>query len=520
MKSADSRPVPPEECSGTVRRLAGYLPILPLLLAVILRLPLLFSELQYDEIWTLANFTQLDCLRILTDVSLPNNHPVNTLVLKLLSGVFSEAPLLRSGVFLCGIAVVYLCGKCAEMFDTSKECSFAAQLLAAAMPPLIVYSVTARGYIFQLLGLQLCVLGLHRSVKSEHCDRYAIAAIAGGGTVAFLSVSSGVMFLFAVALGYLLLTPKARRFNASALTGGALLAFMAGAYYILLFNTLRSGQQWGEELSTFMDWINFASRTVSAQLPLFIIPWVLTGIIFLRKLRIIFALSLLPLLLALVTNGGPERVYLPLCITYTVIAAGGFSVLCQRSSRQRKAIISLLVICAAGNWFFPEPVWTVPSPAADMRLALAKMPEEILPVLPATAGLPAQVNAPELEEKLNSRIWRVKQLYILHCKNGEFNGADSSKSEQRMNFNIRGREIREPAAGYCYQLSPLSAPPRPGTVVFAVFPMTPPEEFLKYSGRKLRLNIWLNKSFHLYICEITEAEFPVNCPGSFYRLEE
>ena len=148
------------------------------------------------------------------------------------------------------------------------------------------------------------------------------------------------------------------------------------------------------------------------------------------------------------------------------------------------------------------------------------MPTEVLPVLPATAGLPAQVNAPELVEKLDSRVCQVKQLYILHCQNGEFNGADSGNSEQRINFNICGREVRDPAAGYCYQLSPLSAPPRPGTVVFAVFPMTPPEEFLKYSGRKLRLNIWLNKSFHLYICEITEAEFPVNCAGNFYRLEE
>ena len=520
MKSADLRPAPPEEGSGTLRRLSGYLPVLPLLLAAVLRLPLLFSELQYDEIWTLANFTQLDCLRILTDVSLPNNHPVNTLVLKLLSGVFSEAPLLRGGVFLCGIAVVYLCGKCAKIFDVSQECSLAAQLLAAAMPPLIVYSVTARGYIFQLLGLQLCILGLHRSTKSEHCDRYAIAAIAGGGTLVFLSVSSGVMFLFAVALGYLLLTPKAHRFNISALTGAAILALTAGAYYILLFNTLRSGQRWGEEFTSFMDWINFTSRTVSAQLPLFIIPWVLAGIIFLRKLRTVFALSLLPLLLAWITNGGPERVYLPLCVTYTVIAAGGFSRLCQHSTRQRKAVISLLMLCAAGNWFFPEPVWTVPTPAADMRLALAKMPAEVLPVLPATAGLPAQVNAPELVEKLDSRVCQVKQLYILHCQNGEFNGADSGNSEQRINFNIRGREVRDPAAGYCYQLSPLSAPPRPGTVVFAVFPMTPPEEFLKYSGRKLRLNIWLNKSFHLYICEITEAEFPVNCAGNFYRLEE
>ena len=56
-----------------------------LLVAAVLRLPGLSGEWQYDEIWTLFNFTDLSAGQILTDVSLPNNHPVNTLLMKLLS---------------------------------------------------------------------------------------------------------------------------------------------------------------------------------------------------------------------------------------------------------------------------------------------------------------------------------------------------------------------------------------------------------------------------------------------------
>ena len=43
------------------------------------------AHLLYDEFWTLLNFVQLDIFRILTDLSLPNNHPLNTLMLKIFS---------------------------------------------------------------------------------------------------------------------------------------------------------------------------------------------------------------------------------------------------------------------------------------------------------------------------------------------------------------------------------------------------------------------------------------------------
>ena len=170
------------------------IPVLLLLLAAVLRALQLSVELQYDELWTLINFTQLDTFKILTDLSLPNNHPVNTLVLKLLSQISLAPVILRLGVFLCGIMVVYLTGECAKLLSSDREYPLAAQFLAALSLPLIYFSVYSRGYMFQLAGLQLCILGMYRSATNDN-DRAAPFMIATGRILCCFSVSSGIMFL-------------------------------------------------------------------------------------------------------------------------------------------------------------------------------------------------------------------------------------------------------------------------------------------------------------------------------------
>ena len=54
-----------------------------LLAALLIRLfGMLFSPLEYDEIWSLENFSALGATRIFTDLALPNNHPLNSLFVK------------------------------------------------------------------------------------------------------------------------------------------------------------------------------------------------------------------------------------------------------------------------------------------------------------------------------------------------------------------------------------------------------------------------------------------------------
>ena len=80
-----------ENCRSRTELIPGAI----LLLAAILRIKGLFSELQYDEIWSLQYFIPLDVFKILTDLALPNNHPVNTLILKFLHGISYEPAFLR-----------------------------------------------------------------------------------------------------------------------------------------------------------------------------------------------------------------------------------------------------------------------------------------------------------------------------------------------------------------------------------------------------------------------------------------
>ena len=85
--------------------------ILPL--ALIFPLALMTANLTYDEFWSLIRFAPLGAGEILTDLSLPNNHPLNTLFLKLLSPVSPAPLLLRLPSLLCGAAVPLLCGELA-----------------------------------------------------------------------------------------------------------------------------------------------------------------------------------------------------------------------------------------------------------------------------------------------------------------------------------------------------------------------------------------------------------------------
>ncbi|MBR7108283.1 MAG: hypothetical protein IKC89_07710 [Lentisphaeria bacterium] len=493
------------------------IPVLLLLLAAVLRALQLSVELQYDELWTLINFTQLDTFKILTDLSLPNNHPVNTLVLKLLSQISLAPVILRLGVFLCGIMVVYLTGECAKLLSSDREYPLAAQFLAALSLPLIYFSVYARGYMFQLAGLQLCILGMYRSATNDN-DRAAPFMIATGGILCCFSVSSGIMFLLCAAVGHLLLAPEECRFKKKFLISTIVTAIILLIYYAALYTRIRAGQHWGIEITSLSVWLTFAARTVSALLPLFLIPWVAAGSIFDRRCRIIMLTALLPLLLAVVTNGGPERVYLPLAVVFILIAAGGFNALRKKFPQHKKILMMLLVLSGIGSWCVPEPVWQLQTPAADLRKSLTATPENTLVALPGTAGFPAAMNAPELAQLAEQRAaMPAAALVMLHCDEGKFNGSDNSFGEVEMRFPVRGKRLNI-LPGYSYALTRCETPP-PGTTVLVQFFDAPSEEFVKYSGKKIRLNLWLNKRCQLYICEVPPQGLPV-VNGICYRIGE
>lgn len=490
-----------------------------LLVAAVLRLPGLSGEWQYDEIWTLFNFTDLSAGQILTDVSLPNNHPVNTLLMKLLKN-FSTAPqIIRLGVFISGIYVVFMAMKLAgRAGNKNKIAVLCAGILSAFSPALILFSVVARGYIFQIAGLMLCVDRMLDVALTEK-NRYTVWKIIAGGVVAFLAVSSGIMFLGVIAAGYLLLAPKEYRWDKSVLISGVVLLVVALSYYLPLYDQLRAGQQWGNEIDSFSGLISFGFTTLKAHLPVFTALPVLSGVIFLPVMRKVFLFSLLPLILALFTKAGPERVYLPLTVVFIIIGACGAAEVWKRSVKYRKVLI-VLFCCGIILDFklFPE-VWILPAPAAAAEQIIAENTDTVLPVLASTSGFPVLFNVPEIAKIIESRAVFPEKLLMLNCSDGVFNGADAANSEQQMSFPVSGVFKPGGVPGYMYGLVPVEKIAA-GETALMIFPGKVPEEFMQLPGKKLRLNLWLNRRYPLYVCNFLTADIPYFEGVKYFRVGE
>ena len=491
-----------------------------LLIAALLRLPGLSGEWQYDEIWTLLNFTELDTFQILTDVSLPNNHPVNTLILKLLRNISEARQIIRFGVFAAGLWVVYLAVKLAALASEDNNCAkYSAGLLAAATPALILFSVTARGYIYQLAGLMLCVNGL-LEIACGRKTRYSGVKIVAGGVLAFLSVSSGIMFLAVIAAAYLLLAPKSCRWDKTVWFSGGILLLAALGYYLPLFEQLRCGQQWGIEIMNFSGLIRFGFTTLKAHLPPFTALLALCGVICVHVMRKLFLFALLPLIMALVTKGGPERVYLVLTMLFIVMGGCGFAGVCEKFPEKRK-IFQIIFLCGVIlNSVFVQSPWQIPCPAAEMKQIMLDHAENVLPVAASTAGFPVKVNEPEIAKAIEHRAAFPEKLLMLNCADGVFNGADIENSEQQMSFPVSGTWQKGRVPGYMYKLVPIEKLV-PGMTVLAIFSgSNVPAEFLQLPGKKLRLNLWLNQRMPVFIGNFVNGDVPYFEGVRYFQIGE
>ena len=96
--------------------------LLIFLAALFCPLLLMTANLTYDECWSVINFSGLGLWQIFTDLSLPNNHPLNTLFLHLTVPFSGNVLLLRSFSLICGAFIPVLCGELA--FRWSKNNRF------------------------------------------------------------------------------------------------------------------------------------------------------------------------------------------------------------------------------------------------------------------------------------------------------------------------------------------------------------------------------------------------------------
>ena len=82
-----------------------------ILIGLLLRCAGFSAGLEYDEIWTFQHYSSGSLHKIFTDLATPNNHPLNSLLIKWSACFFSSpAVVLRLSAFLAGIATIFLSG--------------------------------------------------------------------------------------------------------------------------------------------------------------------------------------------------------------------------------------------------------------------------------------------------------------------------------------------------------------------------------------------------------------------------
>ena len=130
-----------------------------LLIGVLLRIAgLQTRNLEYDEIWTFAHYVKLPFGEMFSDLATPNNHPLNSLVIKYFKLLnLPQLLQIRLGVFLAGILLLIVTGLGLRRLTRSLPGICCGVLLLALNIPLIRYSQTARGYEFQAL-FTVCVM--------------------------------------------------------------------------------------------------------------------------------------------------------------------------------------------------------------------------------------------------------------------------------------------------------------------------------------------------------------------------
>ncbi len=149
---------------GLSMRTAGWYLAAITLLALLLRLLNLNSDLWIDEITPIVYYGKMPPLEVLATYLNSNNHLLNTLLVKLAVAMFGEKEwIIRLPAVIFGTAtipVIYWVGR----LTLSRQASLAAALLLAVSYHHIFFSQNARGYtpylLFSLLSSGLFIRGL------------------------------------------------------------------------------------------------------------------------------------------------------------------------------------------------------------------------------------------------------------------------------------------------------------------------------------------------------------------------
>ena len=400
------------------RKTAGFLiaGAVILLAAALLRILAFSPGLEYDEIWTMRNYSARDLWTILNDLATPNNHPLNSLFVKGMLWISGTAWSIRFPSFLAGLGTVAVTGYLAFLLFRSRLAALAAMIPVAANPALILYSVTARGDSVQTM------LILAYAVSVVCCCRkrggWGLWAIPVFGVLAELALPTSILWLFPISLAHCLAElARTKRRNWRTLiplgTSYSILAVILLAWILYHYRDFKAGQSFGTAITGVMSFFRDFLFPVLSSLcgwticgcGVFLLLVALWMVFVRRKCRIRMGMVLggifFPFLAAVVTLAGPARVYLP-SIPLIALAAGSMiasaAAMIRKIGRRRISIrfCRCLVVIAALllallSFRMSRDEWTRID-WIDRFDAIREIPADRFLCITATGGYPALWN--------------------------------------------------------------------------------------------------------------------------------
>jgi hypothetical protein len=458
-----------------------------------------FRSLEYDEIWTCATYSSKPLSVIFNDLKTPNNHPLNSLLIKCAGNILGEdvlsirLPALAAGILLM-IAAPLLA------FDFSGRRPGAALIalgLCASSGPLIHYSQTARGYELQcLLAALMAWAVIKASSKTERSWRRALFSVVVfvSGALAELTLPTSVMFIFPVFLcfcvflrpwkisGFKELKDLVRE-NIWILVSWLALGLFCAGWTAYGFDQYMEGRTaFGESVGSPAGVFHLAAGVIlqicaGPALPLCAL------FLFFRRGFALLALALLfivlfPFITAPLLSAGGARVYLWTLPFIFAAAAAALSDIPLRRPLEKQLVTAL---CALAPFLLTTrslAEWT----PVDWRVAfgeiIKKFPSDTYIVFPACDGLSVKMNnmPAVLEENLSRTPAREALLVSADHKNG-LSGADIQtqlQSEIRFDPPIKTKTARVGGVDCCvYRLRSVRDSAAVSNIVAASIPRNP-----------------------------------------------
>lgn len=312
-------------------------------LGVYLRIMWIGRNLEYDEIWTLLNYSLKPVSEIFTKLSTPNNHPINSLLIKYSVAVFGfDVIALRIPALISGVFLLILTPALTFHLFRNKFASLASMLLCALSPGLVYYSQIGRGYELQSLLILLVVFFIVLLEKRIMNSSLVVSAILLTGIVSILTIPTSILFLFPIILSHIFFlffeiekrinfrtqTLRFLRTNSHIITAYFALFVFCLLWFGINYHQFKAGQSYGTSVTSIGELLKFTCFTLLAlaSLPVLLFSlfswidktnrWLFLSFIFF----IIF-----PFAGAIIFKQGPARVYLPLIPIIYVFASIGLA---------------------------------------------------------------------------------------------------------------------------------------------------------------------------------------------------